>query len=103
MIALLDGLPLMVRRSGRAVGFRRDWLRTALRRAAARAGLEKWWPAVDLSAGICLYLEQSYELNVIGLGDLETLVRRALCDLGHEEVARAFGSPPPGDQLLLNF
>lgn len=93
----------MVRRSGRATGFRRDWLRMALQRAAARAGFEKWWPALDLSAGIYLYLEQSYELNVIGLGDLETLVRRTLRDLGYEEIAQAFGSPPPGDQLLLNL
>lgn len=103
MIALLDGLPLMVRRSGRAVGFRQAWLREALQRAATRAGVGKWWPALDLSAGICLYLKQSHELNVIGLGDLEALVRRALCDLGFEEIARVFGSHPPGDQLLLNF
>lgn len=103
MIALLNGLPLMVRRSGRAKGFRREWLRAALQRAATRAGFGTWRPAADLSAGISLYLEQSYELNVIGLGDLETLVRRALCDLGYEEVAQAFGSPPPGNQLLFNL
>lgn len=93
----------MVRRSGVAKGLRRDWLRGALQRAARRAGLGPWGPAVDLSAGIYLYLEQSYELNVIGLGDLETLVRRALCDLGYGDIAQAFGSPPPGDQLLLNL
>ncbi len=103
MIALLNGLPLLVKPSGQAVGFRKEWLRLALQRAARRAGMEKWWQALDLTAGVSLYLQQSYELNVIGRGDLETLIRRALCDLGYDEIARAFGSRPPGDQLMLNL
>lgn len=103
MIALLNGMPLLVKPSGRAVGVRKEWLRLALQRAAKRAGVGKWWPALDLSAGVYLYLQQCYGKNVIGRGDLEALVRRVLCDLGHDEIARAFGTRPPGDQLMLNF
>lgn len=103
MIALLNGLPLMVKPSGEAVGFRREWLRAALKRAADRAGCGGWFPAREMTIGVSLYLEQCYELNIIGVHGLEALVRKALCDLGYEEVARVFGSRGRGDQTMLNF
>lgn len=92
MIALRDGLPLMVAASGVAVSFRRRWLQAALARAATRAGYQNWSPARDLALSVSHYLERRYEYNVIPVAKLENLVRKALLDLGFEDVARSFGS-----------
>ncbi len=52
MIALRDGLPLIVATSGVAFGFRRQWLQAALVRAATRAGYRNWSPARDLALSV---------------------------------------------------
>ena len=104
MIALLNNLPLVVQPSGDAIGFRKTWLRAALRRAAVRAGYRDWSLALDLCAAISVYLEKHLLVNAIELARLEDLVRHALCDVGYQDVAVVFGRtrrPSDAGQLEL--
>ena len=90
MIALRNDLPLVVDPSGDAVGFQSEWLRLELEGAATRAGYADWWIASDVAAGVSTYLQRCYERNFIPADGLDELVRKALCDMGYEEVARRF-------------
>ena len=90
MIALRNDLPLIVASSGDAVGFESEWLRRELEGAATHAGYTDWWMASDIAAGVSTYLQRCYGGNVIAADGLDELVRKALCDMGYEEVAFRF-------------
>ena len=101
MIALKFGLPLIRCDTGRSVAFDTVWLRMALTKAAIKAGYQSWWLADDLVEGIASFLRHDYPSGVIDLVNLERTVRTVLCEVGYEEVAARFYTPPPSHRISL--
>ncbi len=95
MVALKNGLPLILNDQGVAVAFDSDWLKAALDRAARKAGYESWWLLDEFSAAVSQYLRQDYRANTIALPRLEKVVRATLRDIGYREIAVRFRAMNP--------
>jgi len=90
VIALRDGLPLLRQAGEDHSAIRHDWLCFCLRRAAAKSGYDRWWPAEHVASGIISYLRTTYPDNVITINQLHGIVLTVLEAIGCAELALHF-------------
>ena len=101
MIALRDNLPLVRFNDGRVMNFERDWLSSALVRAAQTAGYNKWWLADHVTESVTSYLQQDFDENVVTICRLEKAVQSVLQVIGYADIARFFRTMPPPVRISL--
>ncbi len=101
MIALPDDLPLLRLETGRVVRFREEWLASSLLHAARDAGLDLWWPAVEVARSVTTYLRLCHEEPTIGLTALQHAVQTTLETLGFAEIGARFVPDPPIERIAL--
>ena len=101
MVALKNGLPLILNDQGVAVAFDSAWLKAALDRAARKAGYESWWLLDEFSEAVSEYLRQDYRATTIELPRLEKVVRATLRDIGYREIAARFRVVNPFQSMSL--
>ena len=101
MIALRQGIPLLVTPNGRPASFTKQWIIGALEQAAELAGLEHWSMASALTDAIAIYLQQEFEGTMITLFQLEEVIQKLLISLKHDAIAASFFLPDPPASLSL--
>jgi hypothetical protein len=102
VIAFCDSLPLLRQSENEHCSIRRDWLCSCLRRAAERAGYNRWWLAEHVAASVMVYLATTYEGNVITSQQLREVVGFALQAIGYAEVALRLDVIGPPFELSLS-
>lgn len=101
MIALRDSFPLVRFSDGNVMNFEREWLTTALVRAAETAGYKKWWLADHVAESVASYLQRDFNENVVTIGRLEKAVRSVLRVIGYSDIAKFFRTMPPPVRISL--
>ena len=101
MIATRYNLPLLKDHLGGICAIDTGWLLATLERAAVKAGFVEWWLADYVTSSVCCYLGSFYAKNVVGLGRLQEVIKRALEDIGYEEIARCFQAESPACTISL--
>jgi hypothetical protein len=102
MISLPSRLPLLCVGEEHVPNYEAAWIEDCLRRAAADAGHEAWWPAADVARGIVHFLRERFQQNIITLQDLFQRIDRTLKTIGYPEIAEVMQveSPPLTIDLL---
>jgi hypothetical protein len=101
MIALRDGMPLIVLPDGRNTTFDKHWITASLLKAADLAGYERWWLAGHIAESVSVYLQRDFEDNCVPVDNLQEAVRDILGTLGFQDVAAHFQLPDPPLSLSL--
>ncbi len=101
MIALLQGLPLVILPNGHAFSFQKPWIKKALETTASRHGYGCWWFSRELAESIELYLRREWNDNIITIAQLESIIKDLLLSLRFSDLATAFILPPPPTTLSL--
>ncbi|HEY8900025.1 MAG TPA: hypothetical protein VIM61_06405 [Chthoniobacterales bacterium] len=77
------------------------WLSEGLKRAASRAGYQKWWLAQHVTETVLTYLRNDFTDPILALPQLRTTVRSVLQVIGYADVATHFEPLPPPFRLSL--
>lgn len=101
MIALRQGIPLLMTPNGDAAHFNQEWIKDALDDAAKVAGHEYWSIGRALTDTITMYLQQEFAGSIIKVSELEHLVQKLLSSLNHDQIAASFFLPDPPVYLSL--
>lgn len=101
MIALRDGMPLIVLADGRNTLFDKSWITTSLLQAAERSGYHRWWLSEHIAESLSLYLQRDCEENCVDVESLQAAVLDILETLGFPDVAEKFTLPDPPLSLSL--
>lgn len=101
MIGFHNNMPVVRFADGQVVPFERNWLATALSRAAERAGYKKWWLAPHVTESVTNYLEQDFDDSVVTVKRLEQAVQSVLQVIGYADVAGHFHAIPPPARISL--
>lgn len=99
MIALRDGIPLIVHRNRRAVAFDRDWLARVLSVAAQRAGQPDWPLARHVAESVHAWLATLQDRATMSAESLTKAIREALKSLGFAEIAARFEASAPFSRI----
>lgn len=102
MIALRDSVPLLRQSESAHCPIRQEWLCFCLRKAAERAGYNRWWLAEHVAASVMCYLSRTYEGNVVTLKQLREIILSALQAIGYAEVALRLDVIGPPFELSLS-
>jgi len=101
MIALRDGMPLILLPDGRNSGFDKRWITASLRKAAEHAGYHRWWLAEHIAESVSVYLQRDCDENSVPVISLQAAVLDVLENLGFPDVAAHFQLPEPPVNLSL--
>ena len=101
MIALPTQMPLLQVGSHEVAEYEKEWLQETIKRAAEKAGHEKWWFAEDVAKGVIIYLQKRFQYNTITITELFDKVSLTLSKIGFEDVANALHPTPPLLRLSL--
>ena len=101
MIALLDGMPLVVLPDGRNTVFDKQWIISSLRNAAEYAGYHRWWLAEHIAESVAVYLRRDFSRNRVEVMNLQDAVLEVLRNMGFQDVAECFRLPDPPILLSL--
>jgi hypothetical protein len=102
VIALRDNFPLVRFQDGSVMNYDRDWLSSAVVRAAESAGYKKWWLTNHVTESISSFLQQDFEENIVTIPRLEKAVQSVLQVIGYSDVARCFQTLPPPVKISLS-
>jgi hypothetical protein len=95
-------MPLLRQSESEHCPIRQEWLCFCLRRAAERAGYNRWWLAEHVAASVMSYLSRTYEGNVVTIKQLRGIVGSALQAIGYAEVALRLDVIGPPFELSLS-
>ena len=101
MVALKEEFPYLRTTSGQLFEFNRDWLHTAITRAADQAGYPGWWLTDHVTESIAFYLHLRNDENVIAFNQLAQTVRDVLEAIGYKEIGPHFALAPPPISISL--
>ncbi len=101
MVAFKEEFPYLRTNSGQLFEFDRDWLHTAITRAAAEAGYPGWWLTEHVTESIAFYLHLRNDENVVAFNQLSQTVRNVLEAIGYKEICRHFTPAPPPISISL--
>jgi hypothetical protein len=90
VIALVNSLPLLKQEGEKFAPIRYDWIFFCLKRAAARAGYDRWHLTGHIASTIICHLCTGYERNVISADEVRELVVSVLRSIDYAEVAAHF-------------
>jgi hypothetical protein len=102
VIALRDNFPLVRFQDGSVMNYDRDWLSSAVVRAAESAGYKKWWLTNHVTESISSFLQQDFDENIVTIPRLEKAVQSVLQVIGYSDVARCFQTLPPPVKISLS-
>jgi hypothetical protein len=101
MIALRDGMPLVVLPDGRNALFEKRWIIASIMAAADRAGYDRWWLAEHIAESVAIYLYRDYSSHCVEIPNLQDAVVNVLESLGFADVAACFELSDPPVSLSL--
>jgi hypothetical protein len=101
MIALRDGLPVIVLRNRRAMAFDREWLARALAVAAHRAGHSDWPLAPHVAESVHAWLATLTDRTTMPVATFTRAVREALKAIGCGEIGERFEDASPFARISL--
>lgn len=101
MIALRDNFPLVRFQDGSVMNYDRNWLSSAVVRAAESAGYKKWWLTSHVTESVSSFLQQEFDENIVTISRLEKAVRSVLKVIGYADVANCFQTLPPPVRVSL--
>jgi hypothetical protein len=102
VISLRDSLPLLRQSENEHCAIRQDWLCFCLRRAAEKAGYNRWWLAEHVTASVLYYLSRTYQNNVVTSQQLREFFLSALQAIGYAEIALRLDAIDPPFELSLS-
>jgi hypothetical protein len=101
MVAFKEEFPYLRTSSGQLFEFDRNWLHTAITRAADEAGYPGWWLTEHVTESIAFYLHLRNDENVVAFNQLSQTVRNVLEAIGYKEICRHFTPAPPPISISL--
>ena len=101
MVAFKEEFPYLRCESGQLFEFNRDWLRTAITRAADQAGYKSWWLTDHVTESIAFYLRLRTDESVVAFSQLSQTVRYVLKVIGYKEIIPYFEPAPPPISISL--
>ena len=101
MISFPEHLPLLeVGRIG-LIDYEERWLAESIKKAAEKAGHDKWWFAEHIARGVIEYLRQRFDRNTITLDELFQKIERTLQSIGFKDIAAELRAEPPPLRISL--
>jgi len=101
MIALRDGMPLIVLGNRRSVAFDSGWLTRALTVAAHRAGYPNWWLAPHVAESVHTWLKTLTDTPAMPVASFTHAVREALKAIGFTNIGETFAAAAPFARISL--
>src|SRR4030095_2670218 len=95
MVAFKEEFPYLRTESGQLFEFNRDWLHSAITRAADKAGYPSWWLTDHVTESIAFYLRLRTDESVVAFSQLSQTVRYVLKVIGYKEIIPHFKPGPP--------
>ncbi len=83
------------------MNYDRDWLSSAVIRAAESAGYKKWWLTNHVTESISSFLQQDFGENIVTIPRLEKAVQSVLQVIGYSDVAHCFQTIPAPVKISL--